>query len=393
MWAYCPFFRNKEGALGIKLPLHHRKNSVFGGITVLKALSEVGEHFRLKGIIENYEPINNGNVNKTYKVSYITPRGQRKLYVFQLVNTYVFKDPDRIMKNIELVTAHLKAKCGSAPALHCYHTEDGKNFLSLGENGFWRVMNYIESVTFNETSDPRIIAGVGTAFGRFQNQLADLDGSLLYETIKDFHHTKKRIGSLFDSARKNPVCRTELVEKELDYIASVAKKASELSVRYENGEFPVRVTHNDTKSNNVLFDKATLSPIAVIDLDTVMPGMAMYDFGDGARFIASSAPEDTEDIGSVYLNTEKFSAFCRGYISEVRDRLTTAELDAMVLGAFSVTVELAARFLEDYINGDLYFKTLRPHHNLIRARCQIALAKDISEKYDGLFEIVRKYSK
>ena len=341
-------------------------------------LSEIGKHFCLNGALEDYEQIKNGNINKTYKVSYVTADGQRRFYVFQLVNTFVFKNPREIMKNIDLVTSHIRLAGGDGQTPHYHHTASGENFVYYGDDGFWRVMSYIDSVTFNETSDPKIIRSVGSAFGRFQNLLADFDGSKLYETIRDFHNTAKRIGALFDDAKKDPFGRAAEAENELEYIASAAKMASELSCRYEKGEFPIRVTHNDTKANNVLFSRATLSPIAVIDLDTVMPGMAMYDFGDGARFIASTAAEDEEDTAKVRLDPDKFAAFSEGYIGEVKDRLTREELSLMTLGTFSVTVELASRFLDDYILGDRYFKTDRPKHNLIRARCQLALAKDIS---------------
>ena len=352
-------------------------------------LSDIGRRFGLPGILENYEQIKNGNINKTYKVSFITPEEKRKYYVFQLVNTYVFKNPAEIMKNIDLVTSHIREKNKNGTVLCYYSTEKGENYVAYGEDGFWRVMNYIDSITFSETSDLGVIRSAGRAFGSFQNQLADFDGSRLYETIKDFHNTGKRIADLFVNARNNPLGRAESAEKELEYIASVAERASELSRRYENGEFPVRVTHNDTKANNVLFERKTLEPLAVIDLDTVMPGMAMYDFGDGARFIASSAPEDEEDTEKVWLDEEKFAAFSRGFIGEIKGRLTPTELELMVLGTFSVTVELASRFLNDYLCGDLYFKTTRPHHNLIRAKCQLTLAKDIIKKYEELQDIVR----
>ena len=164
-------------------------------------------------------------------------------------------------------------------------------------------------------------------------------------------------------------------------------------MRYANGEFPVRVTHNDTKSNNVLFDRITKMPIVVIDLDTVMPGMAMYDFGDAVRFIANTAAEDEPEIRRVYFDTAKFRAFCKGFIGEVSRSLTEAEISSLVLASFSITIELAARFLDDYITGDQYFKINYPQHNLVRTRCQLALAKDIMRKRDELEWIVEETAK
>ena len=180
------------------------------------------------------------------------------------------------------------------------------------------------------------------------------------------------------------------MREEIEYLSSVRWQAGELSVLYANGGFPVRVTHNDTKSNNVLFDRVTKMPVVVIDLDTVMPGMAMYDFGDAVRFIANTAAEDEPDTGRVFFDTAKFRAFCKGFIGEVVHGLTQPELDSLVLASFSVTVELAARFLDDYITGDKYFKINYPLHNLVRTRCQLALAKDISAKREELEWIVRE---
>ena len=178
--------------------------------------------------------------------------------------------------------------------------------------------------------------------------------------------------------------------EEIEYISSVRLQAGALSVRFANGEFPVRVTHNDTKLNNVLFDRMTKMPIVVMDLDTVMPGMAMYDFGDAVRFIANTAAEDEPEIRRVYFDTAKFRAFCKGFLGEAGRGLTQPETDSLVPAAFSVTVELAARFLDDYLTGDKYFRIKYPLHNLVRTRCQLALAKDILRKQKELEWIVRE---
>ena len=356
-------------------------------------LAEVGALFRLPGELSSYEMIKNGNINSTYKVTYTLPSGALKSYIFQKINTYVFKNPVEIMENIDRVTTHIRSKEKGGVTLHFHHTDTGDNFVFDHDRSFWRVMNFVDSITFDTSSDPRIVRSTGRAFGHLQTELADFDGSVLHETIHDFHNTRWRLDTLFEHVEADPYGRVAEASEEIAYIASVRDRACELCDRYMRGEFPVRVTHNDTKSNNVLFDRTTFDPLVVIDLDTVMPGMAMYDFGDAVRFAANTAAEDEPDLSRVSFDVEKVRAFCDGYIEQVKGSLTDAEIDSMVLGAFSITIELAARFLDDYITGDKYFKTLYPGHNLVRTRCQIHLARDIDRKFDELSAIVREIAK
>ncbi len=351
-------------------------------------LAFVGEQFRLPGKLYAYETVKNGNINSTYKATYRTEDGKLKSYVIQKINTNVFKNPQNIMENIDRVTSHIRERSPGEVSLHFHHTLDGKNYLYDEDGSFWRVMNYVDSVTFDVCDDPAVISATGEAFGRFQNQLSDFDGSLLHETIPDFHNTHKRLDRLFDDVAENRLGRNAEAAEEIEFISSVRYKAGLLSERYANGDFPVRVTHNDTKSNNVLFDRITKRPIVVIDLDTVMPGMSVYDFGDAVRFICNTAAEDEPDTRRVYFDTSKFRAFCHGYLGAVKNSITEVEADSLVLGAFSITIELASRFLDDYLTGDTYFKVNYPGHNLIRTRCQLALAKDIRRKKDELEWIV-----
>ena len=352
-------------------------------------IKKIGTAFRLPGTLLSYETITNGNINATYRVTYRNDDGSQKSYIFQRVNTVVFKNPVQIMQNIDLVTTHIRRKCPDEQTLHFHHTEDGRNYFFAEENAFWRVMNWVDSITFDTCSDLAVIEATGKAFGHFQNQLSDFDGAQLFETIPDFHNTRKRLDTLFEHIIEDPCGRAQSVADEIEYISSVRWLAGGLSVQYNKGAFPVRVTHNDTKSNNVLFDRETHRPILVIDLDTVMPGMAMYDFGDAVRFIASTAAEDESDLGCVFFDTAKFRAFCKGFIGEVIHGLTQPEIDSLVLAAFSITIELAARFLDDYVTGDKYFRISYPQHNLVRTRCQLTLAKDILRKRDELEWIVR----
>ncbi|MBQ2988600.1 MAG: aminoglycoside phosphotransferase family protein [Clostridia bacterium] len=352
-------------------------------------LNEIGKKFRLAGELYTYEVITMGNINSTYKATYMREDGSLKPYLFQKVNTHVFKNPVEIMKNIDRVTGYIREKYPDQKTLHFHHTDEGHNYYVSDDNAFWRVVNYIESVTFDSSEDLHVIEATGKAFGQFQTNLSDFDGSVLYETIPDFHNTKKRLDTLFTHVGENPCGRVADCAKELSYLAAVREKAGELSVKFANGEIPKRVTHNDTKCNNVLFDRVTKEPIVVIDLDTIMPGMSMYDFADAVRFIANTAVEDEPDVSRVYFDTAKFRAFAQGFIGATIDALEPVELDNLVKATFSITVELASRFLDDYLTGDLYFRCNYPKHNLVRTRCQLALAKDIERKWDELSWIVR----
>jgi thiamine kinase-like enzyme len=352
-------------------------------------LNEIGKKFNLPGEFYTYKVITIGNINSTYKVTYITEDGTLTSYLFQRVNTHVFKNPIEIMKNIDRVTGYIREKYPDQRTLRYYHTEDGLNYHICDDNAFWRIMNYIESVTFDSSEDLKVIEATGKAFGQFQTQLSDFDGSVLYETIPDFHNTKKRLDTLFAHVDEDPCGRAAEVAKEIEYLSAVREKAGELSVQFERGEIPKRVTHNDTKCNNVLFDRVTKEPIVVIDLDTIMPGMSMYDFADAVRFIANTAVEDEPDVSRVYFDTAKFRAFAQGFIKETKDSLKPVEIESLVKASFSITIELASRFLDDYITGDRYFRCTYPKHNLVRTRCQLQLAKDIERKWDELSWIIR----
>ena len=350
-------------------------------------LKTVGDRFLIPGELATYQPLTNGNINATYRVDYC--EGDVKhAYVFQRINQNVFKKPVEIMQNIELVTSHIVSK--GARALQYRKTAEGDSYYS-DENGFWRVTDFLESVAFNLCTDLETVATVGEAFGQFQLQLSDLDGTKLHETIPDFHNTRRRIEHLMSTAEADPVGRVAMVQEELAFVASVKDLVCELGDRLEKGDFVVRVTHNDTKSNNVLLDKDTLRPLVVIDLDTVMPGMAMHDFGDAVRFICNTANEDEADLSKVSLDLDKYRAFCKGFIGQVKNGLTRAEIESMALGALAMTVELVVRFLDDYIAGDTYFKILYPEHNIVRTRCQMALAKDMLAKFDQMKSIVLEY--
>ena len=233
---------------------------------------------------------------------------------------------------------------------------------------------------------------MGKAIGDFNNELNDYDASSLYVSIPNFHNTKRRYDLFFEAVMVDAEDRVSKVKKEIEVCREHETLAIKLSLMAENNEIPLHVTHNDTKSNNVIFDRQEKKAIAVIDLDTVMPGLIAYDFGDAARFICSNAPEDELDLKKVTFNLDKFRALTKGFVGALKDRLSLVETDTLALGVYTMTVELAVRFLTDYLSGDTYFSTNYPGHNLDRAKCQLALAESIYSNLDKMQKIIREYA-
>jgi Ser/Thr protein kinase RdoA (MazF antagonist) len=359
--------------------------------TTDEKLKQVCEAFRIQGTYQSYEEIKMGNVNQTYKVNYLWSDGKAKSYIVQAVNTYVFKNPVQVMENIDKVTEYIHAKKPNRTSLHFHHTAKRKTYF-FDENGFWRLFNYIPSTTYNTTSDMSVIRNAGEAFGEFQTLLADFDAAQLYETIPDFHNTKKRYEKLEADAAADPCGRVQAVRDELSWLLSIKKQACRMTELYEQGKLPLRVTHNDTKINNVLFDSKSGEALVVIDLDTVMPGLVGHDFGDAIRFVANYVEEDSPEYEKAGINMEVFRAFADGFLSQTALALTETEIDTLALSSFVLACELATRFLNDYILGDPYFKINYPEHNLVRTRCQIELAKDMLKHMDEMNEIVKNYA-
>ncbi len=367
-----------------------------------RKLQQVGEAFHIQGPFFSYEEVSQGNVNRTYKANYVRDDGtgmaQIKSYLVQRVNTYAFRNPIQLMDNIDLVTEYIRQKAPEKVSLHYHHTEEGENrktYLMDEENSFWRICNYVPSVTFDTVDDIHVVRNAGAAFGEFQMLLSDFDASRLFYTIPDFHNTRKRYETLLLDAQADPCGRVAEVKEELDWLISVQEKACQLTDMYNAGQLPLRVTHNDTKINNVLFDEATHEALVVIDLDTVMPGLVGHDFGDAIRFAANFVEEDSTNYDKAGINLNIFWAFAEGFLKYTAKTLTENEIATLGLSCFVLACELATRFLDDYINGDKYFNVKKEKHNLIRTRCQIALAKDMLEKMDAMQAIVnecaRKY--
>lgn len=354
-------------------------------------LEKIGKAFRIEGDYAGYEKIKVGNVNQTYKVTYRREDGSLKSYIVQRVNTYAFHQPEELMHNADLITEHIRAKKQEGVALHFHHTKERKTYVYDEEGGFWRLTNYIPSVTYSGSADAEILRRTGEAFGAFQRKLSDFPVTGLYETIPDFHNTPKRLQTLFADAARDPVGRAAEVREELAYIASVREEAEKLTRLYEAGKLPLRVTHNDTKINNVLFDPRTDEAMVIVDLDTVMPGLVGHDFGDGVRFAANRVEEDCPDAEKAGCDLERFWAFAGGFLSQTAELLTDMERSTLALSVFCITVELASRFLDDYIMGDQYFNIDYPAHNLVRGRCQLSLARDVHDKLEQMQQMIDTY--
>lgn len=352
-------------------------------------LQQVCQAFCIEGAFQSYEEIKVGNVNRTYKVNYLRPDGRPKSYIIQAVNTFVFKKPVEVMENIDKVTEYIHAKQPQRTVLHFHHTPNWKIYL-FDDNGFWRLFNYIPSSTYNTCSDLEVVRSAGEAFGEFQMLLADFDAQQLYVTIPDFHDTRKRYQKLLADVAEDPMGMAAQVAEEVEWLKSVQEQACRLTDLYKAGQLPLRVTHNDTKINNVLFQPNGNQAIVVIDLDTVMPGLVGHDFGDAIRFAANYVEEDSPEAEKAGVDMEVFRAFTQGFLKHTAATLTQQEVDTLALSCFALTCELATRFLDDYILGSPYFKIQYPEHNLVRARCQIALAKDMLQKLDEMDAVVHQ---
>lgn len=353
---------------------------------MLEKLGSILRQFRIESPITFYEQIKNGNINKTYKAD--TSGGDS--YIIQKVNTGIFRDPIGLMKNIESVTDVIRERMTGGIPLLFEQTVSGNSYHIDEEGGFWRVCNYIDSVTFNHCSDPHIIRNTGTAFGQFQNALSNFDASGLNVTIPDFHNTIARYDTLEESIRKDTANRVKYAVREIEGILSLKEQSCKLEKMYRSGELPLRVTHNDTKINNVLFDSETHNALTVIDLDTVMPGLVGHDFGDAIRFAANFVEEDSPAFERSGIDLNIFRAFSEGFLSETKNALTENEIDTLALSCLAMTSELVVRFLTDYLDGDVYFKLNYPEHNIVRTRCQLALAMDINRRMKEMELIVKE---
>lgn len=335
---------------------------------------EIVAAFCLQGELRSVRELPGGNVHGTYLLGV----GEKNVLA-QKLNTVAFRDPETLMQNVGTVLTHLRAAAPERIFLRYYETPDGKTFWN-GEGGIWRVCDYIPSVSITDTADLRAVRSAGSAYGEFLTMLSDLEPSRLRETIPAFHDTRKRFEDLSRDAERDPCGRLASAGEELSFLYSVRDRACVLTDLFAAGELPLRVTHNDTKLANVLFDETTRDAIAVIDLDTVMPGLVGHDFGDAVRSAANTAGEDCTDPSRVKIDLSVYRAFSDGFLEKTARMLTDTEIRTLAPSCFAITCELAARFLDDYLVGDRYFRIRFPEQNLARAKCQIALAKDMLSK-------------
>lgn len=333
-------------------------------------------------------PYGNGHINDTY----VTNR-----LIIQRINTDIFKDADGLMKNIVSVTEHLRKKIEEADGdperetLTVVPTLDGKSYYRASDGSCYRAYNLIEdSVSYEIVSAP-LLYRAAKAFGKFQNMLDDYPADTLCEIIPDFHNTAKRYENLMKAAENDSCGRLASVKKDFDFACARKSDTTIVLDAIANGLIPLRVTHNDTKLNNVLFDKYTDDGICVIDLDTVMPGSLLYDFGDALRFGGASGAEDEKDLDKIYFQLDKFKSFTKGFIEEVGSKLTKTEAELLPFSVKLLTLECGMRFLTDYLEGDTYFKTHYEGHNLDRCRTQFKLVADIERKMPDMTEIVNYY--
>lgn len=357
-------------------------------IEIIKAFPEFGKYI-------GYKPVSEGHINDTYIVEYEMEDGSVSRYLLQRINVNVFKKPVELMENVCGVTSFLREKIkatggdSTRETLTVYSAKDGKNYYMAEDGGCWRVYNFVDNTfTINEITSSDDFRNAALAFGNFQNLLADYPIDTLHETIPNFHNTPSRFNDLKIAVEKNASGRKDNAVPEIEFAFAREKDCSVITDLLGTDKIPLRVTHNDTKLNNVLFDKETQKGLCVVDLDTVMPGSALYDFGDSIRFGANTAAEDEKDLSKVTLSLDYFKAYVDGYLEAAGESLTEEEIDLLPFSAKLLTFECGMRFLGDYINGDVYFKIEYPEHNLVRARTQFKLVEDIEAKFDEMKAIV-----
>ena len=342
--------------------------------------------FRLNGQPISCIDFGHGHINSTFKI--ITDTGNE--YVLQKINKYVFKDPVKVMANACAVTDFLRKRSDDPrAALHFIPTLQGLYYHRDQDGEFWRLYDFVGGFCLDMPERDEDFYESALAFGNFQQLLSDFPAHTLHETIPNFHNTIDRFRQLKQAIEDDKVGRKQNVQPEIALALSMEDLGSTLQNMRDRGELPLRVTHNDTKLNNVLLDKQTRKSLCVLDLDTVMPGLSLYDFGDSIRFGAATAAEDEPDATKMKLDLHLFRVYTKGYL-EAASALTDLEVKMLPMGALVMTLEVGIRFLKDYLDGDIYFKTAYPEHNLIRARTQLALAVDIRDHLDEMNRIVEE---
>ena len=357
-------------------------------------LLKIAKEFDIEGNPKDVKLIESGHINKTYLVEYDTAKD----YILQYVNTNVFPNIKELMSNIVQVTEYIKKKGKSTTATFIKTKGEEPSYI-FKDN--WRMQEFIENTkTYISTESMEILKEAGKAVGDFQKQLDGFNAETLYEIIPKFHYTPNRVRQMYDAinSKENNEKRKERFEKAKPYIEFLTEKkrldrSNAITSKLEDGTIPLRVTHNDTKLSNILFDKDTDKYIALIDLDTIMPGSIVYDYGEGIRTGITTAPEDEQDLSKIFVDLRRFEAFTEGFLSEMKGTITNEELELLPIGAWMMTYENTTRFLADYLNGDTYFN-VNPEiqdHNLIRVKAQTEIIKQLEQNENKMKGLIEKY--
>ena len=361
-------------------------------------LREIVPHFQIEGRYLEAVPYGSGHINDTY-ASRFAVNGRTVRYVHQRINHHVFRQPELLMENVERVTRYVREQVterGGDPqreALTLVPAEDGRYFYRTPAGDYWRTYVFIEGTrTYDQVEDIHQIYVAGRAFGNFQKLLSTMPGARLHETIPNFHHTRCRFEAFVQAKQADVVNRCCEARPEIDFALAREADTSVIVDLLDKGLLPERVTHNDTKLNNVLIDTETGREVCVVDLDTVMPGSALYDFGDAVRVGASTAAEDEQDLSKVGFDLNLFEQLAAGYLETARDFLTPLEVKHLAFSAKLLTFECGMRFLTDFLSDDVYFKTSRPAHNLDRCRTQFKMVADMEAVMPKMKEIVERYA-
>ncbi len=344
--------------------------------------------FKLDGKPIFHQRYGNGHINSSYLVVDSTARE----YILQKINCSVFRDPDSLMNNIVAVTKHLRSRAAhEREVLQLIPTVDGKDWFVDEENEYWRLYAFVADSICLDMATPNDFRESGFAFGMFQRHLSDFPAHTLVETIAGFHDTPKRYDALKKAIEADVCERVQLVQKEIEFALARHEYASTLTDLQKQGELPLRVTHNDTKLNNILFDRSTRKALCVVDLDTVMPGLSVNDFGDSIRFGASTAVEDEQDLEKVTLSLPLLETYAEGFLSACGNSLTECEILHLRDGAKMMTLECGVRFLTDYLSGDTYFHIKRETHNLDRCRTQFKLVAEMEKNWEEMQRLIMKF--
>ena len=347
-------------------------------------MEQVLQQFCLDGTPVSCEPFGNGHINRTFRVTCSSGR----VYTLQRINRVAFRHPEELIENIDAVSRFIAKKNTGLEMIRLCTARGGRKYAVDAQGEFWRAYDYISGgLSLEAPRDCNDFYQAAVAFGKFQQALADFPAATLHETIPRFHDTEDRLCQLRASVEADACGRVREAGPELAFISAREHELGTLCRMLRSGALPLRVTHNDTKLNNVLFDRRTRKALCVLDLDTVMPGSSLYDYGDSIRFGAATAAEDEKDLSKMGINLHLFQVYTAGYLAACKS-LTPKELELLPLGAKIITLELAVRFLTDYLDGDRYFRVAYPEHNLVRARAQMKLVADMEAHWDEMQAIV-----